>query len=38
MDIELLENRFEFRRYFKDLGAPPAPAPRERGVKEVIRT
>jgi len=24
MDLTLLENRFEFRRYFKNLGAPPS--------------
>lgn len=27
MDITLLENRFEFRRYFKDLGPPSPHAP-----------
>jgi sulfopyruvate decarboxylase subunit beta len=26
MDITLLENRFEFRRYFKNLDEPPAPS------------
>lgn len=29
MDITLLENRFEFARYFKRLGPPPAPLAKE---------
>lgn len=38
MDVTLLENRFEFARYFKNLGEPPPPSQREDVLQEGTRS